>query len=181
MRRTSSLPRAQWRRHARQPLRIGHEIDLTLLMRTGDAQCAQLRRVSKQDAADEHSAPAFVRLREARTSARQARFRCKWYRLPRSTDGRNRNGYGACERNITGRRRRSRKLGPRAAAEAEKRKPSCEKTPSRVHVIARCAAARSAPRRSACAWVAILSETGCALSLSWRQRRTQSVRRCSGS
>ena len=41
--------------HASQPFLVGHEVDLALLVRAGDAECAESRLRSKQHTVNEHS------------------------------------------------------------------------------------------------------------------------------
>src|SRR5688572_28578964 len=130
--------------YARQPLHIGHEVDLALLVRARDAQRTQLGVGAKENPADQN--PPLSRASTFCDERNRPPWRC--HRLDR-------NPYGTRQRGVTHWRRRNRGLRPHATAEAEKREACCKKLAPPfehpLHLIAMSAAATSARQRSACA------------------------------
>ena len=83
--------------HAHEARLVGNEVYVALLVRARDAQCAEIRVMTKKDAADEDPPRRFALRRGKCADA----FRDKCYWLPRGSHSFNRNTNGMRKSGVT--------------------------------------------------------------------------------
>ena len=106
--------------HAHDACLVGPELHVALLVRARDAQCAEIRAMTKEDAADEDPPSRFA-LRRGKC-ADALRDKCYW--LPRGSHSFNRNTNGMRKTRVTDRGCGRHELGPHSPAETDEREPN---------------------------------------------------------